>query len=85
MSVGWRKVTSPDEMVRLSGWVREQNSGGASTRPNNPGDVEAGCAKAGAAIARASKSCVEGDCKKYSDLVNPTEFVKITRDLDYKE
>jgi hypothetical protein len=28
-SVGWRKITSPDEMVRLSGWVREQNAAGA--------------------------------------------------------
>jgi hypothetical protein len=27
-SVGWRKITSPDEMVRLSGWVREQNAAG---------------------------------------------------------
>jgi hypothetical protein len=27
-SVPWRKITSPDEMVRLSGWVREQNAAG---------------------------------------------------------
>jgi hypothetical protein len=27
-SVGWRKITSPDEMVQLSGWVREQNAAG---------------------------------------------------------
>jgi hypothetical protein len=27
-SVGWRKIASPDEMVRLSGWVREQNAAG---------------------------------------------------------
>ena len=25
---GWRKINSPDEMVRLSGWVREQNAAG---------------------------------------------------------
>ncbi len=27
-SMGWRKIASPDEMVRLSGWVREQNAAG---------------------------------------------------------
>lgn len=27
-TVGWRKINSPDEMVRLSGWVREQNAAG---------------------------------------------------------
>jgi hypothetical protein len=27
-SLGWPKVTSPDKMVRLSGWVREQNAAG---------------------------------------------------------
>jgi hypothetical protein len=27
-STGWWKITSPDEMVRLSGWVREQNAAG---------------------------------------------------------
>jgi hypothetical protein len=27
-SLGWHKVTSPDEVVRLSGWVREQNAAG---------------------------------------------------------
>jgi hypothetical protein len=27
-STGWQKVNSPDEMVRLSGWVREQNAAG---------------------------------------------------------
>jgi hypothetical protein len=27
-STSWRKITSPDEMVRLSGWVREQNAAG---------------------------------------------------------
>jgi hypothetical protein len=27
-SVGWREINSPDEMVRLSGWVREQNTAG---------------------------------------------------------
>jgi hypothetical protein len=25
---GWREIRSPDEMVRLSGWVREQNAAG---------------------------------------------------------
>lgn len=24
-SIGWRQVSSPDEMVLLSGWVREQD------------------------------------------------------------
>lgn len=28
-TVGWRKLNSSDEMVRLSGWVREQNAVGA--------------------------------------------------------
>ena len=27
-SAGWLKISSPDEMVRLSGWVREQNAAG---------------------------------------------------------
>jgi hypothetical protein len=27
-SLGWRPINSPDEMVRLSGWVREQNAAG---------------------------------------------------------
>jgi hypothetical protein len=27
-SIGWRNITAPDEMVRLSGWVREQNAAG---------------------------------------------------------
>jgi hypothetical protein len=27
-SVEWREIKSPDEMVRLSGWVREQNAAG---------------------------------------------------------
>lgn len=27
-SIGWRQVSSSDEMVRLSGWVREQNAAG---------------------------------------------------------
>jgi hypothetical protein len=31
-SIGWRKVTSPDEMVRLSGWAREQNAVGVVPR-----------------------------------------------------
>jgi hypothetical protein len=28
MGVGWRRVRSPEQMVRLSGWVREQNAFG---------------------------------------------------------
>lgn len=27
-NLSWRKIASPDEMVRLSGWVREQNAAG---------------------------------------------------------
>jgi len=31
-SLAWRGVSSPDEMVRLSGWVREQNAAGVVPR-----------------------------------------------------
>jgi hypothetical protein len=30
--VGWRRIISPDEIVRLSGWVREQNAVGVVPR-----------------------------------------------------
>jgi hypothetical protein len=28
-SLGWRRIRSPDQMVHLSGWVREQNANGS--------------------------------------------------------
>jgi hypothetical protein len=81
-SLGWRKIQSPDELVRLSGWVREQNA--ASVVPVRiTQDISRRIARMPMPRLRErANRALSVIARKYPDLVNPTEFIKITADLE---
>lgn len=80
-SVGLRKITSPDEMVRLSGWVREQNAAGVVPRITPEISRRVAQMRMPGLRERANRA-LGVIARKYPDLVQPTPFAKIAAGLE---
>jgi hypothetical protein len=83
-SLGWRKITSPDEMVRMSGWVNEQNAAGETPVRIRPEMSRRVRRMPMPRLRERANRALSIIARKYPDLVNPTAFIKITEDLKFQ-
>lgn len=78
------QITSPGEMVRLSGWVRDQNAAGVMPVRITP-EIRRRVSKM--RLPGLRERANRGLClvaRKYPDLTQPTAFDQIALDLDFQ-
>lgn len=80
-SVGWRQISSPDEMVRLSGWVREQNAAGVTPRITRDLSRRVSRMRLPRLRERANR-CLAVIARKYPNVTTIFNLEELAKDLD---
>jgi hypothetical protein len=72
------------QIVRLSGWVREQNAAGILPVRITPEASRRVAQMRMPGLRERANRALRVIARKYPDLINPTEFIKITADLEHQ-
>ena len=80
--LGWWNVMSPDEMVLLSGWVREQNAAGIKPVRMTPEKRRLVVRMRPPGLCERADHALSVIARKYPDMENTTRYIRIAGDLE---